>query len=86
MKLKQSGLHEPTSEERAHERMRIKNAFNKPDYERVLILRMDRITKAQKMYNFYLALENENIHKLADIAYKRSRTLLKEESKYKHRS
>jgi len=81
MKSKQTGLHEPTGEERAHERMRIKNAFDKPDYERVLLLRMDRITKAQKMYNFYLALENENIHRLAALAYKRSQTLLKEESK-----
>jgi hypothetical protein len=53
----------PTDKEWDHEIMRIHNAEKKGNPERVLLTRLNRITDPQKLYNFHLALEDQNYHK-----------------------
>ncbi len=58
------GLRRPTDAEWNHEKFRITHMN-----ERALSNRVWKIGQAQKMYNFALALEDENYHDLARMAY-----------------
>ena len=66
-------LRKPTEKERDHETMRIDNAIDKygslNDAKESMRSRISKIKDPQKMYNYALELENENIHDVARDAY-----------------